>query len=109
MFDSLFFCMGDEATVRSVEELRQALADELGHACSAEFGGEEKQLIIAEFGLTLLLVFDDNGELSGATMKILRCVNLHHVAELCRAFRNAGWDFWTGDLLITHYPLPPLA
>jgi len=93
MFNELFFCLKEDTEACSTEELRQALDDALGQMSPVEIGGAGHQLVVNELDLILSLVFDENGELAGAATKIPNGTNLHHVAGLCRAFRDLGWDF----------------
>jgi len=93
MLTDLFFCRGNEARVRSAEEFRQALDDELGQFCSVEITEDKQQLVVDELDLILSLVFDEDGELIGAVTGLPDNIETEHVITLCKAFSTLGWGF----------------
>jgi len=93
MSKELFFCPGDDFVFPSPQELAQSLAAELGSPHAVNIVEDGTVIELAEFGITLLLVFNAGNGVIGAMATLPSGVNLRHVTELCKAFRALGWDF----------------
>ena len=92
MWNQLVFRCGDDANVRSREDLRRGLAAELGspHAVAIDTSWEKLELV--DSGITLSLIYDADGNLMSVVAAIPQYVDLAHVADLCKAFLALGWS-----------------
>jgi len=93
MFNEFFFCPGDEALAASAEDLQRELVAELGspHTVHLHEGGTRLQLV--DFGITLTLTAEQNGNVLCAATVIPASTDIRHVVAMCRAFRDLGWEF----------------
>jgi len=93
MFKELFFCPGEDYVYPSPQELARSLAAELGSPHAVNIVEDGTALELAEFGITLSLIFDAGCGVMGATTTLPSGADLGHVAELCKAFKTLGWEF----------------
>jgi len=92
MSKELFFCPGEDYVFPSPEELARSLAAELGSPHAVNIVEDGTALELAEFGITLSLIFNAGRGVIGAITTLPSSVNLDHIAELCRAFKALGWE-----------------
>jgi len=93
MFNQLCFCCEDHSTVHSAEELRKGLAEDLGPRHTVVVEKEGTALNLADLGLSVSLVSNGKGRLTGAVIDLPENANLGNVSLVSRAFLGLGWTF----------------
>lgn len=94
----LFRPEGDTAA-SSADELHRGLAAELGspHAVAIRQGGTS--LSLHDFGISLSLAFDEEGDLVAVTTILTSHVDFGHVAQICKALLGLGWTLESSRVL----------
>jgi len=93
MFKEYFFCPGDEALAVTAGDLGRELAAELGSPHAVRLHEGRTRLELVDFGITLTLTAEENGNIIVAAAVIPASTDVTHVVAMCRAFRNIGWEF----------------
>jgi len=93
MSKELLFCPGEDFIFPSPQELARSLAAKLGSPRAIDVVEDGTAIEVAEFGITLSLIFNAGSGVIGAMTTLHSSVNLDHVDELCKAFRALGWEF----------------